>query len=256
MEIRGVFKVYNKSCHQMTEIIDNSVQLIVTSPPYPMIKKWNDTFNGTTFEEQHRELFVVWEECYRILSDGGIMCVNIGDATRRHNDVYQAFPNAAKIMINCMDIGFYNFVPILWKKISNRPNAFLGSGMLPTNSYVSQDHEYILIFRKGGPRKFKPKDPNRYDSAFSKEQRNVWFNQVWNIGSSKNGKEFSAFPQELPDRLIQMFSVKSDIVVDPFAGTNITGNSAYELNRNYIGYEINNFIVDKFVDTNNFEVMR
>jgi len=102
-------------------------------------------------------------------------------------------------------------IPIFWKKISNRPNAFLGSGFLPPNAYVSQDCEYIGIYRKGSNRKFQPKDEKRYKSIFTKEQRDLWFQQIWHIPGAKGAKQNSAFPHEIPYRLIRMFSIINDL---------------------------------------------
>jgi site-specific DNA-methyltransferase (cytosine-N4-specific) len=226
------------SSTEMNEIEDESVHLIVTSPPYPMIQKWDELFGGLNFDSQHFVLEQVWRECYRILIEGGICCINIGDATRKIDNNFQCFPNYAKTVMLCTQMGFTNLIPIFWKKISNRPNAFLGSGFLPPNAYISQDCEYIAIFRKGYLRKFKPKDENRYNSQYSKEQRDKWFQQIWEIPGKKGAKKTSAFPNEIPRRLISMFSVIGDYVVDPFSGTGTTQEECLKLQRNFIGYEI------------------
>ena len=231
-------KLINHSSERMPEISNSSIQLIVTSPPYPMIEKWDSLFKIVDFEEQHKQLDIVWKECWRILQDGGILCVNIGDATRSINKLFQCYPNYARFIMACYSIGFISLIPIFWKKISNRPNAFLGSGFLPTNGYVAQDCEYIAILRKGAIRKFPPKDENRYTSSFTKGERDLWFQQIWNVPGAKGAKDTSAFPEEIPRRLISMFSVSGDIVVDPFAGTGTTGKVAEVLKRNFIGYDI------------------
>lgn len=223
----------------MEELRDKSIHLIITSPPYPMIKKWDSLFKTTDFHKQHRQLFPVWRECKRVLIDGGIICVNIGDATRSIGEKgFRCFPNYAKITMTLTRLGFISLIPILWKKISNRPNAFLGSGFLPTNAYVAQDHEYIAIFRKGKIRKFYPKDPNRYKSKFTKKERDLWFQQTWHITGKKGSKETSAFPDEIPYRLIRMFSVIGDKVLDPFCGEGTVMTIASNNNRIGIGYDI------------------
>jgi modification methylase len=231
--------VYNHSSEIMSEIQDNSIHLIVTSPPYPMIQKWDSLFKTIDFEEQHKILDKVWNECYRILIEGGICCINIGDATRSIDKKFQCYPNFARITEYCRKIGFDILVPIIWKKISNRPNAFLGSGFLPTNAYISQDCEYIIILRKGNIRQFKSKDENRINSKLTKEERDLFFSQIWNIPGNKGAKQNSSFPKEIPYRLIKMFSVINDNVLDPFSGTGTTQIQSINLNRNFIGYEIN-----------------
>lgn len=227
---------HNSSC--MGEIKSRGVHLVVTSPPYPMIKKWDKTFGGVDFEGQHELLDSTWEECYRILIPGGICCINIGDATRTIDKNFCCYPNYARVLMECYRLGFTPLIPIIWKKISNRPNAFLGSGFLPPNAYISQDCEYIMILRKDILRKFPPKNKNRIKSRFTKSQRDLWFQQVWEIRGAKGAKQTSAFPKEIPSRLIRMFSVIGDIVVDPFAGTGTVGKVANHLNRYFIGYNI------------------
>jgi len=223
----------------LKDLPDKSIHLVVTSPPYPMIAKWDGLFSKVDFQHQHfRFLDPVWSESYRLLIDGGICCINIGDATRSIDGNFQCFPNFSRVTMFCVNIGFTPLIPILWKKISNRPNAFLGSGMLPPNAYVSQDCEYIGIFRKGRLRKFPPKDKNRYDSQYTKEERDLWFQQIWEITGARGAKETSAFPEEVPRRLIKMFSVKGDTVLDPFSGTGTTGKMAEKLDRKFIGVEI------------------
>jgi len=242
--------IYYHSSNRMPELSDESIHLVVTSPPYPMIEKWDDSLAGWTNEYQdkgpfwkwymqHETLYASWQECYRVLIDGGIMCVNIGDATRSMDGQFRCYPNYAKLMMDCVNLGMTPLIPIFWKKISNRPNAFLGSGMLPTSGYVSQDCEYIAILRKGLPRKFKPKDETRYASAFTKEERDLWFQQIWCINGKTGAGKTSSFPREIPYRLIRMFSVLGDTVLDPFGGTMVTGDVAEELGRNFIGYEVN-----------------
>jgi len=222
----------------MEEIPDKKAHLVVTSPPYPMIKKWDYHFGKVSFGYQHKKLKKVWRECHRILIDGGIMCVNIGDATRSIKSNFCCYPNYAKTVIVCEKIGFTPLIPIHWKKVSNRPTAFLGSGFLPPNCYVSQDCEYIAIFRKGGLRKFKPKDKRRIKSSFTKKERDVWFSQTWTVPGARGARKTSAFPVQIPYRLIRMFSLINDLVVDPFCGTGTTGIVAKKLNRRFVGYDL------------------
>ena len=230
----------------MEELEDESIQLIVTSPPYPMIEIWDDLFAKLgchTFEEMHRFLAQVWSECYRVLQEGGIACINVGDALRSVDGLFRLFPNHARILEHCQRIGFTPLPYILWKKPTTKPNAFLGSGFLPPNAYVTLDCEYILIFRKGRPRRFPPKHLYRYASHYTKEERDTWFSQVWEIlgerqESDRLARRVAAFPEEIPCRLIRMFSIMGDTVLDPFLGTGTTMKVAAQLHRNSIGYEI------------------
>lgn len=192
----------------------------------------------------HENLNQVWRGVYRKLVNGGIACINIGDATRSINGVFRLFPNHARIIGNCEKIGFVILPSILWKKPTTKPKykgvgAFLGSGMLPPNAYVTQDCEFILIFRKGAPRKFEPHDSLRYQSIYTKEKRNHWFTQIWEgvlgIKQSLSSMErrAAAFPEEIPRRLIKMFSIIGDTVLDPFLGTGTTTKVAKELEKFY-----------------------
>lgn len=261
-------KVIIGDSRSMKEIKFPSIHLIVTSPPYPMIEMWDNMFRKaspkidglfkklkiTKIEEEKEKIIIeiynsiheylsdVWKECYRVLVDGGIMCINIGDATRKMNSIFRLFPNHSKIIEISEKIGFITLPNILWKKPTNKPNAFLGSGFLPTNAYVTLDCEYILIFRKGNIRQFPPKDTNRYASTYTKEERDKWFSQIWEIkGARQINDELirrtAQFPEELVERLIKMFSIKGDCVLDPFLGTGTTSKVALDLERNSIGYE-------------------
>jgi site-specific DNA-methyltransferase (cytosine-N4-specific) len=244
-------KIIIGDSRDMKEVDKESVHLIVTSPPYPMIKIWDEFFKkvgATNYDEMHEYLADVWKECYRVLVDGGIACINIGDATRTVNGRFRLFPNHARVMELFEKIGFTTLPYILWKKPTTKPKykgkgAFLGSGFLPPNAYVTIDCEYILIFRKGGPRKFDRNDPNRYLSKFTKEERDRWFTQIWNdVGERQTLSEVerraAAFPETIPYKLIRMFSIIGDTVLDPFLGTGTTTKVALSLGRNSIGYEI------------------
>lgn len=237
---------------QMDEIKDKEIHLIITSPPYPMIEMWDDMFASLgcqTYDEMHNYLADTWKECYRVLIDGGIACINIGDATRKLNGTFKLFPNHSRIIEIFEKLGFDTLPYILWKKPTNKPNAFLGSGFIPNNAYVTLDCEYILLFRKNALRKFKPKDPYRYASYYTKEERDVWFSQIWNIrGIRQKNSELSrrvgAYPEEVVYRLLRMFSIVGDTVLDPFLGTGTTTKIAMENNRNSIGYEIKEDLVN------------
>ncbi len=255
---------------QMSELENDGVQLMVTSPPYPMIAMWDDQFcdsdpkiaefwqklNSTgadeivrqIYDEMHHNLAKVWAETFRVLCNGGIAAINIGDATRRINDRFQLFPNHSRIIEECEKIGFTTLPYILWKKPTTKPSykgkgAFLGSGFLPPNAYVTLDCEFILLFRKGTLRHFKTKDPARYESKFTKEQRDEWFSQIWSLKGTRQTvddleRRTAAYPVEVAERLIRMFSVRGDLVLDPFLGSGTTTKVAIESGRRSIGYEL------------------
>lgn len=225
----------------MHELGDNSVHCVITSPPYPMIEKWDECFSqqgAHDWDNQIALLAIVLEEVCRVLVDGGMLCLNIGDTTRSLNKNFQCFPNYAALTIICKELGFMPLIPIFWKKISNRPTAFLGSGFLPVNAYVAQDHEYIGIFRKGGLRQFSSAEKAfRTESSFTRAERDLWFQQVWNIKGKRGAGKNSDWPQEIPYRLMRMFSIIGDTILDPFCGKG--EEELYQKwNRNFVGYEI------------------
>lgn len=261
-------QIFFKNSNDMNEVESNSIDLIITSPPYPMIEMWDKIFSSQneeiktslqlgdgslTFEKMHNELDKVWSELFRTLIPGGIACINIGDATRTINNNFQLFPSHARIINAFQKLGFQNLPEILWRKQTNAPNKFMGSGMLPPGAYVTLEHEYILIFRKGEKREFKTKESkeNRRESSYFWEERNSWFSDVWDfkgISQDLNNKETrkrsAAFPFELAYRLINMFSVRNDTILDPFLGTGITSLAAMVSERNSIGYEVDKNLED------------
>jgi DNA modification methylase len=239
-----------------------SIELVVTSPPYPMITMWDNLFGSLNqgikkaldtsdarraFRLMHEELDKVWNEVYRLLIDGGFACINIGDAVRSVAEKFQLFPNHTRILNHCFDLGFDILPAVLWRKQTNAPNKFMGSGMLPAGAYVTLEHEYILILRKNNKRNFSGPEEKlkRRQSAFFWEERNSWFSDIWDFKGTKqdlNHKNLrnrsGAFPFELAYRLINMYSVKGDTVLDPFLGTGTTMFAAMASGRNSIGVEI------------------
>ena len=247
----------------MDALTNHSADLVVTSPPYPMIGMWDTLFSGqnpaidqalqsgdgqSAFELMHRELDAVWREVTRILKPGGVVCLNIGDAARTINSRFALYPNHARILDQMLTLGFQALPAILWRKQTNAPNKFMGSGMLPPGAYVTLEHEYILILRKGPRRVFKTESEkqNRRASAFFWEERNAWFSDVWMdikgtsqpLDDNAARRRSAAYPFEVPYRLINMFSVKGDLVVDPFLGIGTTMWAAATAARNCVGYEI------------------
>ena len=252
-----------QDARDLKEIPSESVDLVVTSPPYPMISMWDEMFSNQNpgiqdalgrgdgkqaYELMHAILDSVWREVFRVLKDGRFACINIGDATRKIRDDFCLYPNHARILNYLLDIGFSALPDILWRKQANAPNKFMGSGMLPAGAYVTLEHEYILIVRKGSKREFKTEaeKENRRESALFWEERNIWYSDVWTdikgigqkLPNAMSRLRSAAFPFDLAYRLINMYSVKGDVILDPFMGTGTTTAAAMTSGRNSIGVEI------------------
>jgi len=182
-------KIIFSNSINMEKILPKSVNLVITSPPYPMIEMWDELFSSNNpdikdalerndgmkaYLLMNKELDKVWKEVDRVMADGGIVCINIGDATRKIGDNFQLYANHAHIIRLFEEMDYQVLPMILWRKQSNKPNKFMGSGMLPPNAYVTLEHEYILIFRKAGMRKFNANERLiRQNSAYFWEERNV-----------------------------------------------------------------------------------
>lgn len=257
---------------ETSEVDDNSVELVVTSPPYPMIEMWDDLFGRlnddirehinrgdgqTAFESMHDELDAVWNEVSRVLVDGGIACVNVGDATRKVDDSFRVYQNHSRVINAFEQLGFEPLPELLWRKPVNSAAKFMGSGMLPPNAYVTLEHEYILVFRNGkSQRQFEPSSERRYSSAYFWEERNRWFSDVWEdvrgelqgLDQGEARERSGAFPFEIPYRLTCMYSVYGDTVLDPFWGTGTTSLAAMVASRDSIGYELDAAFAEAFDD--------
>ena len=209
----------------------------------------------------------VWSEIDRVVKPGSIVCINIGDATRTLNKSFSIYPSSVRILKFFYDRDYYTLPEILWRKQVNAPNKYMGSGMLPVGAYVTLEHEYILILRKGLKRReFKSEEEknNRRESAFFWEERNTWFSDVWfdvkgtkqNLLNDNLRDRSAAYPFELPYRLINMFSVKGDTILDPYLGTGTTTLAAAVSGRNSVGIEVvkefKNTIEHRLSDVVNF----
>lgn len=253
-------KIIFKNSRDITEVPTGTVNLIVTSPPYPMIEIWDKLFSSfnhsigealkdgdgmRAYNLMHHELDRVWDEIDKILAPSGTVCINIGDATRKIGDSFQVYPNHSHIISHFKDKGYDMLPLIIWRKETNKPTKFMGSGMLPPNAYVTLEHEYILIFRKGGKRKFNKEEiQKRKESAYFWEERNKWFSDIWTglKGAPQKldhlKRRAAAYPLRLAYRLINMYSIQGDTILDPFLGTGTTTVAAMCAGRNSIGYEI------------------
>jgi DNA modification methylase len=263
-------RIHVGDARQMDELDDGSVQLVVTSPPYPMIEMWDEAFaeqdptigealaagdGQPAYERMHALLDEVWSEVARVLEPGGIACVNVGDATRSVDGSFQLYPNHARVLEAFQANGFDPLPDILWRKPTNSAAKFMGSGMLPPNAYATLEHEHILVFRKGsGSRSFEPHADRRYEAAYFWEERNRWFTDVWTgvngalqtLGGGELRDRSAAFPFAVPFRLISMFSVYGDTVLDPFWGTGTTSLAAMAAGRGSVGYELDRAFVERF----------
>jgi len=231
MKTRHDFRFQDAS--RMGGLADGSVHLTVTSPPYPMIEMWDEAFFAAdpkiesamkaedgplAFTLMHEALEKVWEEVDRATAPGGMACVNIGDAVRTVGDRFRLYPSGALITGRFLRKGWDVLPALIWRKTTNAPNKFMGSGMMPPGAYVTLEHEHILLFRRGGMRAFPSPEEKalRRESAFFWEERNLWFSDVWLdiIGERQemeNGAgrpRSAAFPFEVAYRLVNMFSVK------------------------------------------------
>lgn len=241
------------------------MHLVLTSPPYPMVQMWDQTFANynsgisksvkkneglKAFEKMHKLLDKAWEECLRVLVPGGFAVINVGDATRSMEGHFQMYSNHSRIIQGCSKAGFDVLPYIIWRKPTNAPNKFMGSGMLPAGAYVTLEHEHILIFRKGGIRKFDGKEKNRRRaSAVFWEERNEWYSDQWDIrgvnqSSDISRKRNASFPLEIALRPILMYSIYGDTVLDPFAGFGTTSLAAMLSARNSISFESDGALVE------------
>jgi len=261
--MKTTHRILSGDARQMDAVGDESVELIVTSPPYPMIEMWDSAFASLNpeiadalaredgplaFELMHGELDKALGEFLRVLKPGCFACINIGDATRTLRGNFRLFSNHSRILQSACRLGFTSLPDILWRKQTNAPNKFLGSGMLPAGAYVTYEHEYVLIFRKGEKRQFltDAEKLGRRQSAFFWEERNLWFSDLWldlkgatqGLADSDTRKRSAAFPFDIPYRLVQMYSLAGDTVLDPFLGTGTTSVAALASARHSVGLEI------------------
>jgi len=230
-------------------VADASVHLIVTSPPYWNLKRYEDAPGQMGHIEDYEtflsELAKVWHEAYRVLAPGGRLVVVVGDVAvaRRKFGRHLVFPLHADIQVQCRKIGFDNLNPIIWYKIANATlevqngSSFLGKPYEP-NAIIKTDIEYILMQRKPGGYR-KPTAEQRELSRIPKELFNRWFRQIWDDLPGASTRHHPApYPLELAERLVRMFSFVGDMVLDPFMGTATTLIAAARWGRNSLGIEI------------------
>lgn len=239
--------IINGDSRQMNELKDESVHLIVTSPPYWQLKDYgaeNQIGFNDDYETYINNLNLTWNECYRVLHKGCRLCINIGDQFARstYYGRYKIIPIHSEIIKFCEIIGFDFMGQIIWQKTTTMNTSggasIMGSYPNPRNGIVKLDFEYILLFKKQGNSP-KPTKEQKDNSVMTNEEWNTFFNGHWYFSGAKQDKHLAMFPEELPHRLIKMFSFPNETVLDPFMGSGTTALAARHLNRNSIGYEIN-----------------
>jgi len=241
-------RLINGDARDLSFLNNESIHLVVTSPPYWNLKRYNENPDQlghvNDYESFLGELEKVWREVFRVLIPGGRLVCVVGDVcvSRRKFGRHLVFPLHADICVLCRKIGFDNLNPIIWHKIANASfevengSKFLGKPYEP-NAIIKNDMEFILMQRKPGGYR-KPTEEQRRLSKIDKKDFNAWFQQIWNITGASTRNHPAPFPLELASRLIRMFSFHGDTVLDPFCGTGTTMIAALRYGRNSIGIDI------------------
>ena len=254
-------QLINGDSRRMSLIPDESVHLIVTSPPYWQLKDYdmpNQIGFNDTYEAYINNLNLVWNECRRILMPGCRLCINIGDQFARsvYYGRYKVVPIHSEIIRFCETIGLDYMGSIVWQKPTSMHTTggqkVMGSYPYPRSGIVKIDFEHILLFKKQGKAPI-PSEEVKTASMLTMEEWNEYFSSHWSFGGAKQNRHIAVFPEELPKRLIRMFSFTGDTVCDPFMGSGTTALAATNLGRNSIGYELNKdfriFYKEKVIDS-------
>lgn len=247
MKEKTLHKVIIGDSRHMTEVKDELVHLVITSPPYWQLKDYgakNQIGFNDSYQDYIDNLNKVWKECYRILYPGCRLCINIGDQFARAiiYGRYKVIPIRTEIIKFCESIGFDYMGGIIWQKVTTCKTTggatVMGSYPYPRGGIIKIDYEFIIIFKKLG-KDPKPSQEIKEKSKLTQQEWNDYFNGHWNFPGEKQNSHIAMFPIELPRRLVKMFSFYGDTVLDPFLGSGTTSRAALDLGRNSIGYEIN-----------------
>jgi len=241
-------RLINGDARDLSFLSDESIHLVVTSPPYWNLKRYNENPDQlghvNDYESFLSELEKVWREAFRVIVPGGRLVCVVGDVcvSRKKFGRHLVFPLHADICVLCRKIGFDNLNPIIWHKIANASyevengSKFLGKPYEP-NAIIKNDMEFILMQRKPGGYR-KPTEEQRKLSKIDKKDFGTWFQQIWNLTGASTRNHPAPFPLELASRLVRMFSFHSDTVLDPFCGTGTTMIASLRYGRNSIGIDI------------------
>lgn len=243
-----IHRLINGDSRDLSFLPDESVHLVVTSPPYWNLKRYNEHPDQLGHIQDYEafllELEKVWRHVYRVLVPGGRLVCVVGDVcvARRNFGRHLVFPLHADICVICRRLGFDNLNPIIWHKISNASyevsngSKFLGKPYEP-NAIIKSDLEFILMQRKSGGYR-QPTIAQRDESRIAKKDFDRWFQQIWNITGASTKQHPAPYPLELANRLVRMFSFTGDTVLDPFCGSGTTMVAALRAGRNSIGVDI------------------
>jgi DNA modification methylase len=245
--LKTIHKIVNGDSRQMNCLADKSIHLVITSPPYWQLKDYgteNQIGYHESYESYINNLNLVWKECHRVLHPGCRLCINIGDQFARavYYGRYKVIPIRTEIIKFCEILGFDYMGAVIWQKVTTCNTTggatIMGSFPYPRNGILKLDYEFILLFKKQGVSPAPTKEQKEH-SIITKDDWNTFFSGHWYFAGAKQDGHIAMFPEELPARLIKMFSFSCETVLDPFLGSGTTALAARNLCRSSVGYEIN-----------------